>query len=111
MAAAEPVEIEVVAGGVRMTWDDGHESLFPLRYIRGWCPCAGCQGHAGANTFVANEGPKVTGIDEVGAYALNIRFGAHNTGIFTFELLRRLCPCDACQREQGERHPLRRTPA
>jgi DUF971 family protein len=34
----------------------------------------------------------------VGYYAYSIEWSdGHNTGIFTFDLLRALCECDACQ--------------
>jgi len=33
-------------------------------------------------------------IDLIGRYAINIQWSdGHNTGIYTFELLRKLCPC------------------
>ena len=111
MSAPEPVEVEVVKGGdLRISWDDGHQSLYPVRYLRGYCPCAECQGHGGGYGFVANDAPRISGIDEVGNYALNIRYGPHRTGIYTFELLRTLCPCESCRREQGDRHPYARMP-
>ena len=28
-----------------MTWTDGHVSEYDYDYLRGYCPCAGCQGH------------------------------------------------------------------
>jgi DUF971 family protein len=113
MRAPDPVEIEVKQdSSLRISWDDAHESVYPPAYIRGWCPCAHCQGHGGRMAFVNNEAPRITAVEEVGNYALNIRFaGGHVTGIYTFEHLRALCPCETCQQAQGEKHPMRRTPA
>lgn len=109
MTAPEPLEVEVIRdGSLRVRWTDGHESAYGLRYLRGYCPCASCQGHGVGQHFLPNEAPRITAIDEVGNYALGISFvGGHNTGIYTFEWLRRLCPCAACQATQGERHPMR----
>lgn len=110
MSVPEPIEVEVLRdGNLRMSWEDGHESVYPLRYLRGFCPCAHCQGHGVGHDFVANDAPRITSIEEVGNYALNVRFaGGHNTGIYTFEVLRRLCPCEACRREQGPTHAMER---
>ncbi len=30
---------------LRLTWSDGHAADFDYDYVRGYCPCAGCQGH------------------------------------------------------------------
>ena len=32
---------------LRLTWTDGHVAEYDYDYLRGWCPCAGCQGHSG----------------------------------------------------------------
>ena len=46
---AEPVLTEVrrlkTLPGYRLTWSDGHSAEFADAYLRGWCPCALCQGH------------------------------------------------------------------
>ncbi len=95
---AEPLEIEVKRDqGLRISWDDGKETLYPLRYLRGYCPCANCQGHGGPVRFVAIERPVITRIDEVGSYAINIVWqddgaGAHSTGIYSYDYLRDLDP-------------------
>ena len=49
--AAYPTEINHIKarGVVRMTWDDGHVGEYDESYLRGYCPCAMCQGH-GART-------------------------------------------------------------
>jgi DUF971 family protein len=37
----------------------------------------------------------------VGGYGLRIQWSdGHGTGIYTFERLRRSCPCDACRAER-----------
>jgi DUF971 family protein len=96
----EPLEIEVENGtkSLRIAWDDQVTSRYPLRYLRGYCPCAHCQGHGGPLRFVAVAAPAITRIDEVGSYAVNIvwRDGEgtplHSTGIYSFDYLRDLDP-------------------
>jgi len=40
-------------------------------------------------------------VDGVGNYAVSLTWkDGHNTGIYPFRLLRRLCPCDACGGEK-----------
>jgi DUF971 family protein len=46
--------------------------------------------------------PKVTakGAHPVGHYAIQLDFSdGHSTGIFSFDHLREICPCPACQQE------------
>jgi DUF971 family protein len=83
---------------VRITWRDGHVSEYPMEYLRGWCPCAGCQGHGNEPRYVANANPPLTKIAVVGNYALSFAWGdGHDTGIYTYRYLRQLCPCVVCQ--------------
>src|SRR5262249_28172611 len=39
-----PRDIKRTAEGLRVTWADGHESLYPYPELRGQCRCAGCTG-------------------------------------------------------------------
>lgn len=95
----EPLEIEVEAGGksLRVAWSDNTTSRYPVRYLRGYCPCANCQGHGGQIRFIDTKDPKITAITEVGNYALNITWrddngASHSTGIYSFDYLRELDP-------------------
>jgi DUF971 family protein len=41
-------------------------------------------------------------IEEVGAYAIRIDWSdGHNTGIYSFDHLRSICPCAECQARNG----------
>ena len=95
----EPVEIrhELSARRVVVTWEDAHVSVFPLDYLRSWCPCAMCQGHTGESRYLELEGQELVHLEAVGNYAVSFTWqDGHNTGIYPYRLLRRLCPCPAC---------------
>ncbi len=99
--APNPVEVHRLAdeGKVRITWSDGHLSEYPFAYLRGWCPCAACQGHGSDRRYVHAGNTELTQIGVVGKYALSLGWGdGHDTGIYSYRYLRELCPCSACQR-------------
>lgn len=76
---------------LRVLWDDDSLSHYPLPYLRGWCPCAACQGHGAERKFVEVKDPHLESISLVGNYALNPRWAdGHETGIYTFEYLKDL---------------------
>ena len=102
---ARPAEIvcDPEEGLLRIVWQDGHNSIYELAALRPHCPCAVCQGEMGrpgtvhAGTTFTKEQCTLVDIHEVGRYALQPTWGdGHNTGFFTFELLRSICPCDVC---------------
>ena len=76
-----------------LTWEDGFQAKPTWRYLAGWCPCAGCQGHGGRREY-HDPDPDIEpeSIQPVGNYAVSIvwRKGCR-TGIFGFDYLRRLC--------------------
>ena len=92
-----PVEVKLVEADDRLVvrWEDDHVSDFPLRYLRGYCPCATCQGHrSGPPEFVPNPGEKVLDVRPVGSYGMTVVWDSgHDTGIYSFRYLRQLCPC------------------
>lgn len=100
---AFPVEINHVQtqGIVRITWDDGHMGEYPKEHIRGYCPCALCQGHDSVveKRFVEVPDAGLVAIEPVGNYAVSFRWSdGHATGIYTFDYLRSLCPCGECEK-------------
>lgn len=98
--APVPVEVRRLAAErtLRVTWRDGHVSAYPYAYLRGWCPCALCQGHGGERRFVEGGGDaELKGISVVGNYALGLTWAdGHETGIYSYRYLRDLCPCTDC---------------
>lgn len=78
---------------LRLTWSDGHVLEHPYDFLRGWCPCAMCQGHdAAAFRFHAPPKPvKPETIEPVGNYAISIVWSdGHGTGIYRYDYLREL---------------------
>ena len=85
---------------LRLTWDDGHQADFDFDYLRGYCPCATCQGHGSATVTYQPPAQPVTvvAIEPVGNYAISLAFSdRHDTGIYRFDFLRQICPCEACR--------------
>ena len=85
-------------GTLHITWNDGLSNSIILKELRDACPCAGCKGETIIfRTFIPEKGPDLPGkydlkgIEQVGTYAVKIVWGdGHDTGIYTFDLLRRL---------------------
>jgi DUF971 family protein len=74
-----------------ISWADHQTHRIPHRILRGYCPCAGCQGHGGTTRFHDAGDPELRDIGQVGNYALELGWGdGHSTGIYTFAFLRRL---------------------
>jgi DUF971 family protein len=96
---------------VSIRWEDGHQSLYGFDLLRKECPCAVCSDlrhqrpAAGGLDLLVMSGPilragevQVTEVKPVGRYALNFVWSdGHDTGIYTYSLLRELCPCEACR--------------
>ena len=86
---------------VEIAWQDGHRSVYPNRYLRENCPCASCREGAPPRRRLPVLGtpgdlhPVQIGV--VGRYALSIQWSdGHDSGIYSYDTLRLLCPCDAC---------------
>ena len=85
---------------MRLKWDDGHQADFPFEHLRGWCPCAMCQGHSSMKMAFHPPPGEVepAAIVPVGNYAIAITWSdGHSTGIYRFEFLREICPCPLCR--------------
>ncbi len=100
----KPIPLEVARAGeadVRIRWNDGHESVYPARFLRSKCSCALCADEMSGRRIVREEdlalGVKPLKISLVGRYALHIQWSdAHDSGLFAFDYLRGLCPCKEC---------------
>jgi len=86
---------------LRIEWADGHVSEYQPRRLRLACPCAECIEEMTGRPLLDSStvAPDVwpMAVRYVGRYALKFDFSdGHDTGIYTFETLRGLCPCGEC---------------
>ena len=105
--AQTPASVDISkSGGVTIVWKDGHRSEFALQYLRDHCPCANC-GRKDTQPAAAGRGSllpmfkprlRIQDVEEVGHYALRFFWSdGHSTGIYSWEHLREICPCDQCR--------------
>jgi|SRR5690606_30304137 len=79
------------ADEVEITWSDGKTQRLPHAVLRGYCPCAGCQGHAGPIRYRSGGNLDLRELEPVGNYALGLTWGdGHGSGIYTYNYLREL---------------------
>ena len=105
MESHYPTEINHIKadGVIRITWDDGHVGEYAQEYLRGYCPCALCQGHGTQRNFISVPGARLQEIRPVGNYAIEFRWhDGHSTGIYTYDYLRGLCPCSKCEESRSD---------
>jgi DUF971 family protein len=107
MFNCNPKSIENVQNAaLRITWEDGHVSTLPFRELRLNCPCALCRdewtGRRLIDPATVPEVLRSTRAEVVGNYALSFAFSdGHGTGIYSFEILRKLCRCRECAPHPG----------
>jgi len=108
MPTNDPDHIAIAkSSGIHIDWKDGHRSDYTLSHLRERCPCASCTGaHGGTAGKPAAPNPfqmykpklRMDGVEPVGRYAIRIQWNdGHNTGIYSYEYLREICPCTRCQ--------------
>lgn len=81
-------------------WSDGQRRRYGVRALRDACPCATCREKRSQPpdpmqlptlTLAEAQPLRILGMQPLGNYAYNISFSdGHDTGIYTFELLREL---------------------
>ena len=102
--AIEPHEIvQEGAAGLRIKWGDGRVCRYGAAALRRVCPCAQCVNEMTGRRMLdpqsISDDLTVAHLDLVGRYALTFRWSdGHQTGIYSFRLLRELC-------EQNEESP------
>lgn len=96
-----PAEVKHGPTELAIAWGDGHLSTYDLRRLRERCPCAVCvdewtrEQRLDASTIPADI--HILNIEPVGNYALRFDWSdGHNTGLYGFDQLRKLCPCPGC---------------
>jgi len=99
--------------GVEIDWKDGHHSAWKFAWLRNACPCATCHEERDKTErpvgvakpkpqtlLVMYEAPvRPLEVIPVGKYALKFKWtDGHESGIYSWEYLRRVCQCHACAR-------------
>ena len=112
---AEPEHIAISKSkGIKIDWRDSHRSEYSLAYLRDECRCASCTGAHGTepqkSSYSAPPSPfqlykpvlKMLSVEPVGNYAIRIEWSdGHNTGIYSFDHFRKVCPCPECRAVRG----------
>jgi DUF971 family protein len=114
MASADPksVKVQLQSGtGVEIEWMDGHASKYSFAFLRDACPCALCDEErtksgrkpGGQGLPKPGELPmykpavKALAAEGVGKYAIKFHWNdGHELGIYSWQWLRQICPCDRC---------------
>ena len=93
-----PTNVQQIGNELAIQWNDGTESYLELELLRRACPCAACGGEPDVLGNVlrpevnyTEESFQLRSFDLVGGYAIQPRWrDGHNTGIYSFQYLRRL---------------------
>jgi DUF971 family protein len=94
-----PLDIQHIGTELAVKWNDGVEDFIALEKLRRACPCAGCKGEVDilGNLYINPALPLTAKSFEfvkmmsVGGYAIQpVWADGHNTGIYSFEYLRRV---------------------
>jgi len=98
-----PLEIKKTgASEITVRWDDGHVSVYPIKYLRSECMCAKCVSEVTGLRILdprtVSEDLTVVSAEHVGRYGVKFMFSdRHDDGIYTWERLRELCVCEECR--------------
>lgn len=103
MTDLRPVRLAGNQSQLEIEWSDGQTFRLSWRQLRDNCPCASCRAEDSspepeAAPLLPVLKPEETrplvaqAMAPMGNYAYSIEFSdGHNTGIYTFETLRRIC--------------------
>lgn len=101
-AATRPMPLEITRANecdVRIRWSDGHDFVYPARYLRTRCCCAVC---TAAADVPADRDVHPVAIHAVGGYAIQFEWSdGHRAGLYSYAYLRGICPCPDCARPQS----------
>jgi DUF971 family protein len=114
-AATDPKSVKVnltTGAGVDIDWADGHASHYSFVFLRDACPCAMCEEERAKTGRRRGEPPKLApgalpmfkpavkalSAEAIGKYAIKFKWNDdHDLGIYSWKLLRELCPCEECK--------------
>jgi DUF971 family protein len=116
MSSADPksVKVNLTTGtGMDIEWKDGHRSHYSFSFLRDACPCALCDEERGKTKREPGEPTKLApgalpmfkpaakpiSAEGVGKYAIKFHWNdGHELGIYSWQFLRDVCPCEECKR-------------
>jgi DUF971 family protein len=120
VTSAEPksVKVNITTGtGVDIEWKDAHRSHYSFPFLRDACPCALCNDErekagrepgqsaspAPGTLPIFKPAVKPTSAEGVGKYAIKFQWNdGHDLGIYSWEVLRNICPCEECKVVRAE---------
>jgi DUF971 family protein len=97
---------------ITINWNDGHTSEYSFTLLREACPCAECRGGHANMSAEPNPGvfdvpeedspaTRLRDIEAVGTYGITpVWEDEHHYGIYSWDFLRKLCPCPVCREEK-----------
>ena len=99
-----PYVIERLEDGraIRIQWEEqGHVATYSARDLRLACGCASCVEEMSGRPILDPDAVRgdirALGVRLVGQYAVHFSWSdGHGSGIYPYERLLALCPCDAC---------------
>lgn len=103
-SALMPTPLEIKKTGateITVRWDDGHLSVYAIKYLRAECMCADCVSEVTGLRIIdprtVADDLTVLSAEHVGRYGVKFTFSdRHDHGIYTWERLRELCLCEKC---------------
>jgi DUF971 family protein len=119
MAVATPKSVKVnktTGTGMDIEWADGHQSHYNFQWLRDACPCATCTEERNNQNRKPGEPEKKPAtmlpmykdpirpkeVTPVGRYAMNFSWNdGHASGIYSWDYLREVCPCQVCAAERS----------
>jgi DUF971 family protein len=112
-----PISITAVREKMELSvsWEDGHASVYSFALLRAGCPCAECRGGHDKmgdlpdplvfeTELRDSPGTRLRNVLPVGSYAITpVWEDGHDAGIYRWDYLRALCPCQECRQRYGGR--------
>ena len=113
MPRPQKVLVDIENQAMQIIWQDGHDSIYDLTYLRRACPCAECQpwkegvGEPGKSpeSVLKATGKlnAVSDVEQIGGYAIQFHWAdGHSYGIYDWNYLRAICPCDEDQAKRRQ---------
>src|SRR5215467_1654106 len=122
-ADPKSVKVHLTTGeGATIEWKDGHVSHYTFPFLRDACPCALCDeertkagrrpGQPPSSVSKPGELPifkpaiKPISAEGVGKYAIKFKWNdGHELGIYSWQWLREICPCEECRQNRSSKSP------